>query len=345
MSTETEKLDPGSFQPSPRPDPVAGDGPPGCWDRGVFTISLDFELIWGTLDLFGPDRFGEACRVEREAVVRLLDLFVEYEVPATWCVQGHLFLERCGVENGTKHPEIVRPSHSWCRHDWFEHDPGGDERTAPNFFARSLIEKILACPVPQEVGCHTFSHVIMGDAGCSRATAESELRACVELARGMGVEPRSFAFPRNRVGHLDVLREHDFTCYRGPDPNWYEGSRWPPAVRRLGHLWDVLTVAEPPVVRPVREGGLWNIPGSMIYFPMHGLRRYVPMRWRVGRARKGLDAARREKATFHLWFHPTNLSFEIDAMFSGLREILDYAAELRGRGEIVFKSMRDLVPD
>ena len=68
----------------PGPDPCAPPGPPHCWDRGVFTISLDFELIWGTLDLFGPERFGKACEIEREAVGRLLDLFVEFEVPATW---------------------------------------------------------------------------------------------------------------------------------------------------------------------------------------------------------------------------------------------------------------------
>ena len=320
-------------------------GSPVAWNRGVFTLSLDFEMIWGTVDLFGPAKFAKACEVEREAVVRLLDLFVEFEVPATWCTQGHLFLTRCDAQEGRKHPEIIRPNHAWCRGDWFDHDPGGDERTAPVYFARSLIEKILACPVPQEVGCHTFSHVIMGDPGCSRATAESELRECVRLARELGVELASFAFPRNIVGHLDVLRQCGFRCYRGPEPVWYENDRWPAAVRRAGHLWDVLTAAEPPVVRPtLTESGIWNVPGSMIYFPMHGFRRHIPLGLRVARARKGLDAARRERAVFHLWFHPTNLVFEMDAMFEGLRRILAYAARLRERGEIEMRPMKDLAP-
>ena len=30
-------------------------------DRGVFTISLDFELIWGTLDLLGPEGFKKVA--------------------------------------------------------------------------------------------------------------------------------------------------------------------------------------------------------------------------------------------------------------------------------------------
>jgi hypothetical protein len=115
--------------------------------RGIFTISLDFELIWGTQDLFGVDRFRRACEVERELVIdRLLDLFTELDVRATWCVVGHLLLDRCDG-SGRKHPEIVRPSHAWCERDWFEHDPGGDEQSAPLFLGRSLIEKIRACTV------------------------------------------------------------------------------------------------------------------------------------------------------------------------------------------------------
>jgi hypothetical protein len=194
--------------------------------------------------------------------------------------------------------------------------------------------------VPQEIGCHSFSHVIFGDPGCSRATAESEIAACVSAAREMGIELRSFAFPRNEVGHLDVLKEYGFVVYRGPERHWYEGRNWPAVARRLCHLWDVLTASQPPVVLPERsEFGLLNIPGSMIYFPMHGLRRYIPVSRRVRRAIKGLDEAARRKRVFHLWFHPTNLADQMEQMFGGLRDILERACELRARGEIVIKPM------
>jgi peptidoglycan/xylan/chitin deacetylase (PgdA/CDA1 family) len=314
-------------------------------DRGVFTISLDFEMIWGTLDLFGPERFRAACEQEREVVVRLLDLFVEYEVPATWCILGHLFLDQCAAENGHKHPEIVRPSHSWCRSDWFAHDPGGNEQSAPSFFGRSLVEKVRACPVPQEIGSHGFSHVIFGDPGCSRATAESEIAACMRLARAMGLELSSFAFPRNRIGHLDVLRQFGFDCYRGPEPTWYELSARKGVPERLAHLWDVFRAATPPVVVPeLTPSGLWNIPGSMIYFPMHGFRRLIPIGRRVRRASRGLDAAARRKRVFHLWFHPTNMVDCMDAMFLGLRTIVEHASALRAAGRLDFLPMGQLVP-
>lgn len=308
-------------------------------ERGVFTISLDFELIWGTLDLFGPGGFARACSAERDAVPRLLELFVEFDVSASWCIVGHLFLDRCSAHEGCKHPDIVRPNHAWAQGDWFAHDPAATEATAPTFYASSIVDQIQACRVPQEIGCHSFSHVIFGDPGCSRDCAASEVAACVRLAEARGLHLRSFAFPRNQVGHLDVLREHGFTCYRGPEPVWYEQPRWRGVVKRLGHLWDVLSVREPPVVMPRQdEHGLWDIPGSMTFFPMHGLRRHVPMSLRVRRAVKGLDAAVRRQRIFHFWFHPTNLADENEAMFAGLRAILTHARRLRQQGDL------DVVP-
>jgi peptidoglycan/xylan/chitin deacetylase (PgdA/CDA1 family) len=311
---------------------------------GVLTISLDFELIWGTLDLFGPNRFRATCIKEREVVVdRLLALFEELAIPATWCIVGHLLLDSCEMVNGIKHPEIVRPEHRWCPTDWFAHDPCGDEHNAPLFYGRNLVDRIRACSARQEIGCHSFSHVIFGDNGCSRATAESEIAECVRLAGQMGVAFQSFAFPRNQVGHLDVLSRYGFRCYRGPEPSWPETPGLPAPLRRAARLLEVVTSSTPPVVVPRKdEFGLWNIPGSTIYFPMHGLRRLVPMRLRVRRALKGLNEAVRRKRIFHLWFHPTNLAEHTDAMFRGLSQILLRAVELRERGALEILTMNQI---
>lgn len=313
-------------------------------EQGAFTISLDFELIWGTLDLFGPEPFRRACEIEREKVIdSLLDLFVEFEVPATWCILGHLFMDKCSGE--PRHPNIVRADHDWVTGDWFEHDGDETEHEKSVFLGRSLVEKIKNCPYPQEIGSHSFSHVIFSDKGCTRQVAESEITESVRLAQEMGVEMSSFAFPRNEVGHLDVLSENGFKCYRGVEPNWYENRQVPEKVRRAMRLLDVLRAAEPPTVLPQKnESGIWNIPGSAIYFPMHGFRKYIPMSLRTRRAMKGLKRAAEKKRIFHLWFHPTNMADETETMFKGLRQILQYAADLRDKGKIRFLPMKDLVP-
>lgn len=317
-------------------DPVVRAQSPAL-ERGVFTLSLDLELIWGTLDLFGPDGFRAACERERAEIIdRLLALLVEFEIPATWCIVGHLFLDRCDG----KHRDIVRAKHEWFPKDWFTYDPGTDAARAPVFYGRDLVEKIRACPVEQEIGSHSFSHVIFGDKGCSREAAASEMAACVRAARELGIELRSFVFPRNLVGHLDVLREYGIECYRGPEPHWYERSPLPGPLKRIAHLWDVIAARTPPVVMPEQgDAGLWNVPGSMIYFPMHGVRRYIPVERRVRRAVKGLEEAARRRRVFHLWFHPTNLADEMEEMFEGLRAICSRAAELRRAGRLDFLPM------
>ncbi len=315
-------------------------------EKAVFTLSLDFELLWGTMDLFGPERFRRACEIERDQVVdQLLGLLAEHEISATWCILGHLFLDRCQAMGGRPHPEIVRPRHAWVRGDWFRHDPCSSESDAPLFYGRSLVEKIRACRVPQEIGSHSFSHVIFSDPGCSRDTAASELAACVNAAHEIGIEPRVFAFPRNGVAHLDLLREFGFECYRGAAPRWYERDEKPRAIARLVRLASVLTAATPPVVT-VEPGpnGLWNVPASMMYFPNHGLRRCIPVKRRVRRALKGIDAAVRKGQIFHLWFHPTNLADDPDAMFAGLRAILERVGELRRNRRVTVAPMGSLVP-
>jgi hypothetical protein len=296
------------------------------------------------LDLLGPDGFREACRPEREQVLeRLLALLEAHRISATWCVLGHLFLARCGPWPGPKHPEIARPRHAWVRGDWFAHDPGTDEARAPLYYARSLVARIRDCPVPQEIGGHSFSHVIFGDAGCSRETARTELAASLAAAGELGLTLRSFAFPRNSVGHLPELAAHGFTCFRGPGPRWYERDDAPGLLGRLAHLWDVVRAATPPTVLPERTPeGLVNVPGSMIYFPMHGVRRLVPVSRRVRRALRGVDAAVRERRVFHLWFHPTNLADGQEPLFAGLAAILRRVSELRDAGRLDVLSMGEL---
>jgi peptidoglycan/xylan/chitin deacetylase (PgdA/CDA1 family) len=280
---------------------------------GIFTLSLDFELIWGTLDKPKHTRFRRLCAIEREEVIdRLLALFAEYKISATWCTVGHLFLDR-GKNEGDR----------------------STDADAPIFYGRDLIERIRKCSVPQEIGSHTFTHKIFDDPQCTRSVADEELTASVKAARDLGLTMTSFAFPRNRINHVDLLQKHGFTAYRGQDAQWYAHTserRW---FHRVGHLLDMFCATAPTPGLPVwHEEGIWEIPGSMLYTPSHGLRRILPARARVHRARKGLRSAAAQKKIFHLWFHPTDVVVRKEAMLDGLRQILEYACELRDAGRL-----------
>ena len=283
----------------------------GRLERAVFTLSLDFELMWGTRDRPFGESYRKLYEIERREVVdRLLALLAEFGIRATWGVVGNLYLQK--------------------------------DNEDPLLYGPDLIEKIRRCPVPQEIGSHTMTHAILGEPPCTAAMAERELGDWVRVARASGVNFQTLIFPRNSIGYLDIARRYGFRCYRGREEVWY-GSQ-PRTVQRLGHLLEILSAHTPGSVMPRQEAGMWNIPGSMLYTPSPGLRQYVPVWLRVLRANRGLSAALRQKRVFHLWFHPTDLTCRTDAMLGGLRQIFERVARLRDEGQLDILPMCDLIP-
>ncbi len=256
------------------------------FERGVFTLSLDFELAWGKLDKSEWRNFQDICLREREAVGELLDIFHEFGVSASWCAVGHLFLNKCTGHGQKKHPEIRRAAGS-AEEVRFSRDPGSNEKEAPAFYGSELIDLIRRCPTKQEIGSHSFSHVIF--TSCGRATAEDEVDASLAAARQAGIEVTAFVFPRNRLAHLDVIAQRGFRIFRSPEPSWHEQAKRRGWLQRFGHLFDIVLSTQPAVVWPSwNVNGLWDLPGSMLYTPSFGIRKALPVRLRVARASKGL---------------------------------------------------------
>ncbi|MDP2942084.1 MAG: hypothetical protein Q8O36_01005, partial [Candidatus Omnitrophota bacterium] len=75
--------------------------------QGIFVISIDTELAWGTFDHGGHIKYNEAYKRYRSIVSKILELFSKYEIRATWAIVGHLFLDACTKESGRLHPDIV----------------------------------------------------------------------------------------------------------------------------------------------------------------------------------------------------------------------------------------------
>jgi hypothetical protein len=56
--------------------------------HGVFTVSLDFELMWGVRDKCTIASYGAQILGVREVVPALLDLFAERQIACTWATAG-----------------------------------------------------------------------------------------------------------------------------------------------------------------------------------------------------------------------------------------------------------------
>ncbi len=296
---------------------------------GTVVLSVDAELGWGFHDFAEPprDRLANARRGWRT----LLDLCEEYRVPATWAVVGHLFLEACDG----RHEDHPAPP------GWFEHERGTDRMSSSRRFADGLIERIDGAEVDHEIGLHTFSHVELGAGGTTARLADAELAAAVEAAREWGLDqrPRSFVFPRNKVGNLQALADHGITCYRGTAPTDRPTDGYGGAGRLVRAA---VGSASPPLVEPRQDSlGLVDLPASLFLFSVEGLARSVAEPF-VGDpvailARRGIDEAAASDGVFHMWLHPNNLVTPRDVV--RMEAILEHLARVRARTDLRVRTM------
>lgn len=294
---------------------------------GQFVVSIDLEMSWGVLHR-GRPHDDSPYRDERSIVAEVLELFEQYEISATWAIVGHLFLRECRPVDGVKHPDIARPTYPWLPGDWYELDPCLSMSEAPTWYGPDLVDAIRACEVPQEIASHSFGHLIAGEPGCSPEAFRTDLAASRAVAADAGIELRSFVFPRNSIGHLDVLENAGFTAYRnrprGSEPS-SSGSG-----RRLVKLLDASRSSSWRPVRPVLNGGLVEIPHTYLFDPgSKKARRFGTRLWSLQQRRR-LRYAVRTRSLFHLWFHSHNLAGHrrraraaLDALLSEVRSLID----------------------
>lgn len=293
-------------------------------NKGTVIISLDTELAWGSFDKGLLNKRLKAIKSARYCIGELLKLLEKYKISATWAFVGHLMLDKCVVLDGLKHPDIIRPNHSWFQDDWFRDVPVEKEDENSIWYGRDILNQIISCPVYQEIASHSFSHIIFGDSGCSEECAESDIKKCVDIGKSLGINLSTFIYPRNSVGHKKLLRKYGFKCYRGDGNQWYKKIKRR-NIRKVAHIVDDFFEVSPnTTVLEKDEYGLYNIRGNMLYLSRDGFRRFIPIRSRVKKAKKGIDKAVLNKEIFHLCFHPFNLGTDPKGLLKGLEEIFAY---------------------
>lgn len=63
--------------------------------KSIFCISIDHELLWGRRNI-NYEKYINNVKKEREIITRILNLFKNYKIPATWAVVGKI------LEDGDK---------------------------------------------------------------------------------------------------------------------------------------------------------------------------------------------------------------------------------------------------
>lgn len=295
---------------------------------GALVISLDFELQWGVRERMKDGHYRANLEGAREAVPRMLELFAEFDVAATWATVGFLFA-RSRAELARFSPE-VRPGYTDRSLSPYEDPTGMGEADDPFHFAPSLVDAILRTP-RQELATHTFSHYYCQEPGQDAAAFRADLEAACAIAAERGVRLASIVFPRNQ--HVPVydpiLREHGIVAYRGNPCSWmwrFEGARESASLgRRLARAVDTYiglagddTVSWEGILQP---SGLCDVRASRFLAPPRpALRLLEPLRLR--RICHGIRVAAARRELFHLWWHPHNFGGRVEESLAFLRQVL-----------------------
>jgi peptidoglycan/xylan/chitin deacetylase (PgdA/CDA1 family) len=302
---------------------------------GTFILSLDTEIAWGTYsDLDGRAPAFDDYPSLLKRLVQQLDI---YEIPATWAVVGHLLLPK------GERTTVPQPTYSFASQPDSARMQG---RPAEWFYAPYLLDTIQSARVPQEIGTHTFTHVLADVPGVTRELFDEQLAEVVRVHTANGLPPpRSLVYPQNRIAHTDLLLKHGMITYRGPEPSWYRGM--PGSARRIGHLLDRTLAVTPPTFTHsdcLHSDGLVNLPASQFLMSYDGVRGRIPTASRVMQAKRGLKQAIERDEIYHLWFHPFNLGSS-DAMFEALSQILSEVWRLREGGVLLTRTMGDVAAE
>ncbi|NQV27370.1 MAG: polysaccharide deacetylase family protein [Rhodopirellula sp.] len=302
---------------------------------GAFVISLDFELAWGTRGRPAAAKVGPYLDGVRDAIRHMLDLFEEFNVSATWATVGALLMAQPGAQR----------RHRMITSSRFNDIPAGDHISAPDWYAEDILDQIMGCRVPQEIGCHTLTHLYVNTEPEGRQELADELDLFLELFEELRLpRPRSFVFPKAYQAHFDLLAERDFYAFRGPEDRWYE--HLPGTLPAAGfRLADSVAGFTPQVRRREHHShNLWMIPASQFFSPFMGVGRFVPLQSRVRHAINGLNHAARHGGVYHLWTHPFNMGYRTAELLSGLKQILDHASQLRRVGKLNIVTMAEHSP-
>lgn len=316
--------------------------------KGILVISLDFELYWGVRDLYSKQDYAMKWGGEREQIPRILDLFRQGGIHATWATVGLLFFKnKTEMLNGLPEDE---PSYSdSCLSPYVDirgDEVGEGEDDDPYHYAISLIEQIHAT-FGQRIASHTFSHFYCLEKGQSKSQFYSDLKAAVAAARKRGIPLESLVLPRNQVcaEYLDGLASLGFMSYRGnPKHRLYSSgySAEDSLLRRVFRLADSylnLTGHHTYTLQSVVPRTPLNLPASFfLRSAPQALRPMEPLR--LKRILDGMTYAAKRGQVYHLWLHPYNAAGAAD--FRALERVVDHYGRLAERYGMTSLNMEEL---
>ena len=314
--------------------------------KGVFCISLDFELHWG---VFEKIKVGDNANLyfknTRYAIPKTLDLFSQNGIQATWAIVGMLY-NRNFEEWKANIPTTI-PDYSDKRVSSYElANQVSLEENSHLYFAPNLVELIQSTP-GMEIGTHTYSHYYCQEQGQTPKQFRADLEKARELASAKGITIESLVFPRNQFNadYMDVCREMGIKSVRTNPDKWYwDTSKKDTLAVKIMRTGDVWFPVNNKSVVSLHEINTTNdpmqLPASRLYRSWTNNRLLNALKMK--RIFSEMTKAAKTGGCYHLWWHPHNHGYHPNECLIELAEIADHFKALQKKYGLLSLNMQSL---
>ena len=297
--------------------------------KGIFTISLDFELFWGVRDHRTLESYGENISNVHHVVPRLLELFSKYNVHCTWATVGYLFFNE--KKEMLSYLPVERPTYKKKEYDPYPYLEQ-NELEKKYHFAPALIEQIKNTP-GQEIGTHTFSHFYTLEKDTTIGQFQSDMRAAIAIAKEKGIEVKSIVFPRNQYSdeHIKACLVEGIKIYRGNELSgvYKPISRENENIGRKGIRFvdTYINITGHHCHSIPANSEIINVPASRFLRPYNPkFKMFDGLKLR--RIRQGIEFAAKHRLIYQLWWHPHNFGKHMEENFDFLEKLLNVYQQL-----------------
>lgn len=294
--------------------------------KPYFTISLDFELIWGLLDKGNIKNYIPSILAVREVVPELLKLFNRYSIHVTWATVGFITFET--KKDLVKHLPIIKPNYENKLLNPYNYliNIGKNEKEDPLHYGYSLFNKILDYP-NMEIGSHSFSHFYCLENNHNYDSFDSDTEAMLNRLDFFEIVPKSMIFCRNQYDNrsLNTIKNFGFKYYRGNNNNIIYKSRNTNdenlLLKSIRYVDTYLPLTNNIATLKFNQNGLLNSQSSSFLRPYSKLDKYM-LNFKLKRIYNSMEFAASNNLGYHLWWHPFNFGNNLKKNLQILENIL-----------------------
>lgn len=308
--------------------------------QGMFVISLDFELHWGSIDKqLLTEEVKKRLYNTKKVVFEILDLFQKNEIQATWATVGMLFNHSADewIKNKPKHSDQFYMNYD--RHYKIENSKKFiSNLDAEYFFAPALLSQINQTN-GQEIGSHTYGHFCYRDLGNNVKEFKNDLVAAKSIAASNGLVLHSLVFPRNQYDNdcLQTCTELGISIVRTNPTSWYwDANSGFSIARKVFRTLDNFNLTDKSKVYRLEKileensNPPFKLRASRILKPWRK-NGFLLNRLKIERIKREMTFAAQSQSYYHLWWHPENFGDNPVECMEELTDIVNHFNTLKNK--------------